>query len=487
MTIESPPPPDLNIDLPEPDEPPIPDQWLTADGIIGWLQEKMDRSLPPEFADPDNINNLARGIVTDLCESNGRNGQDNVVGDDGFGEVTLWMQEVENETRFAPAVAQGIFITLPSATVEVKPDMEDGEDKWRQLLIGLEDRVAQDEKKQWEESQKRYDREKYYDDDGNPNITNQYFRDIGVVPLLTKDKEQALAQLRDRGREAIYILEDPEQNHLSEEKQRIFAEQIEYGDRARKYLIRANTRLVISIAKKYMDRGVSFNDLIQEGNLGLLRAIEKYDWSKGRVSTYATWWIRQTITRAIAYQARMIRIPMDAGDTLRKIMWTARMLEQDFGRDSTYEEISQKMNGEVTADEIELLLTISQPPLSLDRDQELDERDSLLDYIEDVTAPKPEDSAQQAILTKQWDDFFHSALNDRQYDIICFRFGLGDSETHTLEETGVKFGVTRERIRQIEKEVLRELGRGILENPTLRTYIPRGSHLAKLLKRPRYY
>ncbi|HOC07854.1 MAG TPA: RNA polymerase sigma factor RpoD [Candidatus Woesebacteria bacterium] len=265
---------------------------------------------------------------------------------------------------------------------------------------------------------------------GNVGVSDpvrMYLKEIGRIPLLTREEEIRLAQKVEAG-----------------------------SEKAKKDLIDANLRLVVSIAKKYIGRGMTFLDLIQEGNKGLIRAVEKYDWTKGfKFSTYATWWIRQAITRSIADQARTIRIPVHMVETINKLMRTSRRLMQELGREPTPEEIGEKMDLE--PEKIRAILKISQNTTSLEMPVGDGEDDSTLgDFIADDKQVSPYDSTSKQMLTENVEEVL-KALSDREAKVLRMRFGLAGNRTMTLEEVGREFGVTRERIRQIEAKALRKL------------------------------
>ncbi|WP_089212127.1 RNA polymerase sigma factor RpoD [Streptosporangium subroseum] len=282
------------------------------------------------------------------------------------------------------------------------------------------------------------------------DLVRIYLREIGRVPLLTAEEEVELA----KSIEAGLFAEDKLTSVVSRLVFPEFKELVWQGTRAKQRLIEANLRLVVSIAKRYVGRGMLFLDLIQEGNLGLIRAVEKFDYTKGyKFSTYATWWIRQAITRAIADQARTIRIPVHMVETINKLVRVQRQLHQDLGREPAPEEIALEMD--LPIDRVIEIQRIAQEPVSLQ--SPIGEEDSDLgDFIEDADAVVPMEAAAFIMLQDQLDDIL-ATLSEREQRIIQLRFGLADGHPRTLEEVGREFGVTRERIRQIESKTLAKL------------------------------
>jgi RNA polymerase primary sigma factor len=279
-----------------------------------------------------------------------------------------------------------------------------------------------------------------------------YLKEISNIPLLTADEEVALARRLEQGRIAHRRL--TRNGHDPQERERLERETRE-GDAARKHLIKANSRLVISMAKKYMGQGVPFLDLIQEGNLGLMRAVEKFDYRRGyKFSTYATWWIRQAITRALADQGRTIRVPVHMSDRIRRLYHISRRLEQELGREPTPEEIAEEIG--LPPKKVGWMLRISQRPLSLEKPVGEEKDSELGDFIEDEDMPAPSEVASHHLLREEIEEVLTS-LTPREARVLQLRFGLTDGRSHTLKEVGEKFGVTRERIRQIETEALRRL------------------------------
>lgn len=294
-----------------------------------------------------------------------------------------------------------------------------------------------------------------------------YLKEIGKVPLLTAQEEVDLAKKIEAGEEASRILRE-KGDQLSREEVRALKRKERIGQEAKRKLVEANLRLVVSIAKRYVGRGMLFLDLIQEGNLGLIRAVEKFDFRKGyKFSTYATWWIRQAITRAIADQARTIRIPVHMVETINKLIRVQRQLLQELGREPTPEEIAERM--ELTPEKVREIIKVSQEPVSLETPIGEEEDSHLGDFIEDADAVVPIDAASFILLQEQLEDVLNS-LSEREKEVIRLRFGLVDGHPRTLEEVGREFGVTRERIRQIESKTLAKL-RHPTRSSKLRDYL----------------
>ncbi|GAB4575740.1 MAG: RNA polymerase sigma factor RpoD [Anaerolineae bacterium] len=281
-----------------------------------------------------------------------------------------------------------------------------------------------------------------------------YFRQMAQEPLLTAQEEIDLAKRIERGKDAQAKLEQLTRSSNATLRRELMA-LVEDGQMAREHLGRANTRLVVSIAKRYMGQGLPFPDLIQEGNVGLMRAVDKYDYKRGnRFSTYATWWIRQAITRALAQKTRTIRIPLHMTERIRQMYRTAQILEQNLGRRPTPEEIAEQM--EIPAEAVRSMMDASQHAIALERPVGDDGDSEFGDFIEDQDSPSPLESATQHLLQETIEEVL-SELTPRQSHILRLRFGLGGGEPHTLEEIANKFGLSRERIRQLEKEALRRL------------------------------
>jgi RNA polymerase primary sigma factor len=281
-----------------------------------------------------------------------------------------------------------------------------------------------------------------------------YLKEMSRVPLLTVEEEIGLAQRIERGQKAQ--IELARLNGRTNSKlHRLLEEEVRDAALAREHIIKANTRLVVSIAKKYIGRGVPFLDLIQEGNLGLMKAVEKFEYKRGfRFSTYATWWIRQTITRAIADQGRTIRLPVHMSDRIRHMYRVSHDMEQYLGRPPTPDELADQM--EVAPQKVSWMLQVSWIPLSLESPVGDEEDSELGMFVEDKITPTPSQSVYETMLRERVDEVL-STLSPREARILRMRFGLDDNHPYTLEEVGAKFGLTRERIRQIEGKALRRL------------------------------
>lgn len=280
-----------------------------------------------------------------------------------------------------------------------------------------------------------------------------YLKEIGQIPLLDPKEEPIIARQIQEGEEAKEAMKNPD---LSDEEKKKLAKIIADGEQAKQTLISSNLRLVVSIAKKYVGRGMLFLDLIQEGNCGLIKAVEKFDYTKGfKFSTYATWWIRQSITRAIADQARTIRIPVHMVETINKLTRIQRQLVQDLGRDPLPEEIAEKMEN-ISAEKVREIQKIALDPVSLETPIGEEDDSHLGDFIEDKDTLSPDDYTNNQLLKDEINAVLQG-LTEREEKVLRLRFGLLDGRTRTLEEVGKEFNVTRERIRQIEAKALRKL------------------------------
>ncbi len=292
---------------------------------------------------------------------------------------------------------------------------------------------------------------------GTDDPVRMYLKEIGKVNLLTSEEEIELAQAMTAGNAAQEQLKEMKKagEEIPPEVQEELDRAIKRGEKARQRLAEANLRLVVSIAKRYVGRGMQFLDLIQEGNLGLIKAVEKFDYTKGyKFSTYATWWIRQAITRAIADQARTIRIPVHMVETINKVIRVSRQLLQELGHDPTAEEIAEEMN--MPEERVREILKIAQEPVSLETPIGEEEDSHLGDFIPDEDASEPAEAASFTLLKEQLVEVL-STLTPREEKVLKLRFGIEDGRTRTLEEVGKEFNVTRERIRQIEAKALRKL------------------------------
>jgi RNA polymerase primary sigma factor len=321
-----------------------------------------------------------------------------------------------------------------------------------------EDDLAAEEAETEPEDEETLALEDYLANIDTDDTIGLYLKEVSRVPLLTAEEEVELAQRIERGRMAR---EELAKGKVNQRRRTELRRLIEDGWAAREHLITANSRLVISVAKKYMGRGVPFLDLIQEGNIGLIRATKKFDYRRGhKFSTYATWWIRQAVTRAIADQGRTIRVPVHMGDQINKLLRVQHQLTQRLGREPSVEELADAL--EVPPKKVENMIQVARRPLSLETPTD-DEEDSVLgDFIEDDEAPPPDDTATYNLLREHLGEVMNG-LPPREVRILQLRYGLLDGQAYTLEEVGRKMGVTRERVRQIEAQALSRL-----RHPTVR-------------------
>lgn len=357
---------------------------------------------------------------------------------------------IDDILHFFPEAEQDVeqleeaFSALLSAGVPYLEDTPPEEPSDEELEIGVEGTGIEEP-----------ERDLYFDDLANIDTDDTiglYLKEVSRVPLLTAEEEVELAQRIERGRMAR---EELARTNVNTRRRMELRRLIEDGWTAREHLITANSRLVISVAKKYMGRGVPFLDLIQEGNIGLIRATKKFDYRRGhKFSTYATWWIRQAVTRAIADQGRTIRVPVHMGDQINKLLRVQHQLTQKLGREPTVEELAHSLD--VPPKKVENMIQVARRPLSLETPTD-DEEDSVLgDFIEDDEALPPDDTATYNLLREHLEEVLNS-LPPREVRILQLRYGLLDGQAYTLEEVGRKMGVTRERVRQIEAQALSRL------------------------------
>ena len=308
-----------------------------------------------------------------------------------------------------------------------------------------------------EEEQDRGSRRGHTNDNPSADLVRVYLNGIGKTDLLTADDEIELAQQIEVGLYAQHLLNDPEQ-HLTRAKKRDLKVLAKQGKKARSHLLEANLRLVVSLAKRYTGRGMPLLDLIQEGNLGLIRAMEKFDYDKGfKFSTYATWWIRQAITRGMADQSRTIRLPVHLVEQVNKLSRIKREMYQSLGREATNEELSEESG--IPEDKIEMLLHQSRDPVSLDMPVGADEEAPLGDFIEDAEATDAESAVVASLRHSDIRDVI-GTLEQREQDVIRLRYGLDDGVPRTLDQIGRRFELSRERVRQIEREVMAKIRDG---------------------------
>jgi RNA polymerase primary sigma factor len=379
------------------------------------------------------------------------------------------------ELLLAKATEQGYltFEDILAVYPQVEEDL-DGLDRIMATLMeaGVEIRGPDDQEEGGDgagsrEAAATVEEEAYFDTVEIDDTIGLYLKEVGRVPLLTAEEEVMLAERMEAGEIAQERLGKDGLKHKAHEKLDRTARD---GKAAREHLIRANSRLVISVAKKYIGRGVPFLDLIQEGNIGLIRAANKFEYRRGhKFSTYATWWIRQAVTRAIADQSRTIRVPVHMGDQINKLLRTSHRLTQELGREPTSEELANAL--EIPTRKAEEMLRVARRPLSLEMPTDDEGESELGDFIEDEESPAPDDAVSSAMLQEMLKDILQD-LPPREVRILQLRYGLVDGETYTLEEVGRKLGVTRERVRQIEAQALSRL-----RHPTharrLRDYLER--------------
>jgi len=378
--------------------------------------------------------------------------------------------EQENAVDYLLGIGQQQGYVTFDDILNVFPEAEDNIDQLEDIFslllnagisVGEADELEQEEeaeeaKEEEDELERRgeltTEQEAFFRAVESDDAVGLYLKEIGKVPLLTREEEVDLAKRMERGRQAEKELQ---QEDLPAGRRAELHAAIEDGRLAREHLIRANSRLVISVAKKYIGRGVSFLDLIQEGNIGLIRAASKFNYRLGhKFSTYATWWIRQAVTRAIADQSRTIRVPVHMGDQINRLLRSSHWLMQELGREPTIEELAQSMD--IPTRKAEQMIQFARRPLSLDMPNTEDEESVLGDFIEDEEAAPPPEVVSASILR----DAIQNILQDlppREVRILQLRYGLIDGETYTLEEVGKKLGVTRERVRQIEAQALSRL------------------------------
>jgi RNA polymerase primary sigma factor len=372
-------------------------------------------------------------------------------------------EEVSGEEYLLTKASEQGFVTyedILTAFPQAEENLEELEDVLATLMeAGIEVGTPEEREKQEggapeevEQVDVVADQEAYFDTIAIDDTIGLYLKEIGRVPLLTAEEEVALAKRMETGQSAKKKLDG---NGLNLEERAELMKKVMDGLAAREHLIRANSRLVISVAKKYIGRGVPFLDLIQEGNIGLIRAANKFNYQLGhKFSTYATWWIRQAVTRAIADQSRTIRVPVHMGDQINKLLRTSHRLTQELGREPTSEELADALD--IPTRKAEEMLRVARRPLSLEMPTDDEGESELGDFIEDEDGLAPDEEVTSTMLR----DLLQGILQDlppREVRILQLRYGLVDGETYTLEEVGKKLGVTRERVRQIEAQALSRL------------------------------
>jgi RNA polymerase primary sigma factor len=376
-------------------------------------------------------------------------------------------EEMSGEEYLLTKAAEQGFVTydnILTAFPEAEENLEELEDIMATLIetgiqVGMPGKKEDQEAEELQEARRlssqadaTANQQAYFETVRIDDPIGLYLKEIGQVPLLVAEEEVMLAKRMEAGKTARERLE---RNGLGPEKREELKRTVRDGLAAREHLIRANSRLVISVAKKYIGRGVPFLDLIQEGNIGLIRAANKFNYRLGhKFSTYATWWIRQAVTRAIADQSRTIRVPVHMGDQINKLLRTSHRLTQELGRDPTSEELAAAM--EIPTRKAEEMLSVARRPLSLEMPTDDEGESELGDFIEDEDSLAPDDEVTSSMLRELLKDILQN-LPPREVRILQLRYGLVDGETYTLEEVGKKLGVTRERVRQIEAQALSRL------------------------------
>jgi RNA polymerase primary sigma factor len=372
-------------------------------------------------------------------------------------------EEVSGEEYLLAKASEQGFVTysdIQTAFPQAEENLEELEDILATLMeAGIEVGAPEEREKrknmvseESEQPDRVADQKAYFDTITIDDTIGLYLKEIGRVPLLTAEEEVILAKRMEAG---LFAREELRQDDVPPETQFESQMAVRDGLAAREHLIRANSRLVISVAKKYIGRGVPFLDLIQEGNIGLIRAANKFNYQLGhKFSTYATWWIRQAVTRAIADQSRTIRVPVHMGDQINKLLRTSHRLTQELGREPTSEELANAMD--IPTRKAEEMLRVARRPLSLEMPTDDDGESELGDFIEDEDSTAPDEEVTSAMLRELLQDILQD-LPPREVRILQLRYGLVDGETYTLEEVGKKLGVTRERVRQIEAQALSRL------------------------------